>query len=59
MEVVSLMAVYSVQSGLSYRCNPHVGISCVRELWEDDEDDAGASKHVGVLTIYKILLICM
>jgi len=23
------------------------------------EDDAGASKHVAVLTIYKILLICV
>ena len=38
--------------------SPNVGVSCMQStrlrLSEDDED---ASKHVGIFTIYKILLI--
>ena len=32
MEVVCL--VLHIQFGLSYRCNPYVGVSCMRVLWE-------------------------
>ena len=45
-----------VQSGQSYRCDPYGSVSCMPE-WGDD--DADASKNLVVLTINKMLLICM